>query len=340
MYDTSLPFVSAMIVMRNEESFTKNALNSLLMQDYPADRYEILVIDGMSDDASMQIAKETVQEHRQAQQNDEPQVRYFENPRRLLAAGWNLGIRESKGEFVVRIDAHATAEKDFISSAVRVIGENPAATCVGGVLTSLPSSEEGGLVAHALSSPFGVGNSRFRISGQPGVVDTVAFGLYRKEIFAKVGGFNEALKRNQDNDMHARIREAGGIFWFDPCIKSTYYTRGTVKGMMKQAFGNGKWNAVLLKRRPKSLSLRHLVPFLFIMGLVLLALLSLLHPFFFYLLIAVLFSHMALGLFFAHRKVQGIKNVIKLYGIFFLLHISYGTGTLFGLISPVLKESK
>jgi glycosyltransferase involved in cell wall biosynthesis len=332
-----LPFVSAMLVMRNEEAFIKGALGSLLQQDYPFDRFEILVIDGMSDDASISMAEETVKEHKSRHGGISPEVRYFQNPDKLLAAGWNLGIKESKGDLLVRIDAHAAAERDFISSAVRVMQQQPQASCVGGVLTSMPSSPEGELVAHALSSPFGVGNSRFRISGKPGVVDTVAFGLYRKEIFQLAGPFNESLRRNQDNDMHGRIRDAGGIFWFDPSIRSTYFTRGTVRGMMKQAFGNGKWNAVLLRKRPQALSLRHLIPFFFVCSLILLILLTILHPIFGWLCLAALLMHLSLGVYFALKKVRGIKRVLTLYGIFLLLHLSYGTGTTLGLLSPLPK---
>lgn len=337
MCEVSFPFVSAMLVMRNEEAFIGAALSSLLEQDYPKDRYEVLVIDGLSDDASVQVAEETVATHLRRHQGIGPEVRYFQNPGKLLAAGWNLGIRESRGDLVVRIDAHATAECNFISSAVRVLMEQPQATCVGGILTSTPSSTDGELVAYALSSPFGVGNSRFRVSGKPGVVDTVAFGLYRKEAFQLVGPFNESLRRNQDNDMHARIRDAGGVFWFDPSIRSTYFTRGTVRGMMKQGFGNGKWNAVLLRKRPQALSLRHLIPFFFVLSLLLLTVLTILHPIFGWLCLLALLLHLTLGVYFSLAKVRGIKKVLSLYGVFLLLHLSYGTGTLLGLLSPLPK---
>lgn len=339
MTDNSLPFVSAMIVMRNEQAYIAQCLQSLLRQDYPSHRYEVLIIDGQSDDDSLQIARETLAAHYADSGMTQPRVRFFDNPGRLLASGWNLGIRASEGGLVVRLDAHAMAEPDFISTAVAVMRAHPEATCVGGPVSSQALSQDGELIAMALSSPFGVGNSRFRIDGKAGPVDTVAFGLYKREIFDKVGFFDESLRRNQDNDMHARIREADGVFWYDPGIKSTYYTRGTIKGMMKQAYGNGRWHAVLMKRRPQALSLRHLVPFVFVCALIVLLVLATFWPLAGYALLAMLLAHAGLGLFFALRKTV-LPMAIKLYGIFLLLHLSYGAGTLFGLISPALQEGK
>lgn len=333
-FEVLLPFVSAIVVMRNEEKYISQILTSLLAQDYPADCYEILIVDGLSDDRSLELAQETVSKYRQNNSHITPNIYFYQNPEKSLAAGWNIGIKKSSGTYVVRIDAHAMVFEDFISKSVEVMQQNPQATCVGGKMISKPSSSRGELIAMALSSPFGVGNSRFRIDGDAGAVDTVAFGLYRKDIFDKVGLFNTKLQRNQDNDMHARIRDAGGVFWFDPKIQSVYFTRGTVKGMMTQAFGNGKWNAVLLKSHPAALSLRHLVPFAFVISLIIQLMLAFFYSLFLYSLIVTLVLHLLVGLYFAFKKTKRILGVLMLYGLFFLLHSSYGIGTMFGLFLP------
>jgi glycosyltransferase involved in cell wall biosynthesis len=207
------PFVTAMIVARNEEKYIEKCFRSLLEQNYPPDRYEVLIIDGLSDDETLAIAKDTENKYafREYANGDKfkVQVRYLHNPKKILAAGWNLGIKNAVGEYVIRIDAHGFADHDFISQSVKVIGEISDAVCVGGKMRSKAITSHGEIIANVLSSPFGVGNSKFRVSNTAGYSDTVAFGLYKKEIFERVGYFDETLKRNQDNDMHARIRSAG-----------------------------------------------------------------------------------------------------------------------------------
>ena len=183
-----------------------------------------------------------------------------------------------------------------------------------------------------LSSPFGVGNSSFRVSDKPGFMDTAVYGLYKKEIFDKVGLFDEKYERNQDLQMHSRIRKAGGSFYFNPEIKCEYYTRNTLKKMIKQALGNGKWNMVLLKEDRSGLSIRHLVPFAFVMFLVV----SSAGGFFFKPLWilegCILILYLILGLIFGIKaKARGIEIVLMPF-LFFLLHTSYGIGYHLGIV--------
>lgn len=196
-----LPFVTTMIVVRNEEKYIKKCLESFLEQEYPKDKYEILVIDGCSTDKTIDIVKETVKI------NQGVKVTILKNEKKLLASGWNLGIKYAKGEYVVRLDAHGYVEKDFLINSVKTILEIKDAVCVGGAMQTKALNSKGNIIADILSSPFGVGNSKFRYSDKAEYVDTVAFGLYKKKIFQKVGYFDETLKRNQDNDMHRRIKE-------------------------------------------------------------------------------------------------------------------------------------
>jgi glycosyltransferase involved in cell wall biosynthesis len=182
------PFVTAMIVARNEEKYIEKCFKSLLQQSYPADNYEVLIIDGLSDDNTIAIAKETERKYAFKHVNGRDkeikvQVRYFDNPQKLLAAGWNMGIREAKGDYVVRIDAHGYADQNFILKSIETIQEVNDAVCVGGSMKTEALTPRGQLIAGVLSSPFGVGNSKFRYSQRPQYVHTVAFGLYKKEIF-------------------------------------------------------------------------------------------------------------------------------------------------------------
>ena len=325
------PFVSALLVTRNEQAFIEKAMMSLINQTYPKDYYEIIVIDGESTDDTLKIVKKLIEQYK----TDSFDIRVINNPKHILATGWNLGIKDAKGEFVVRIDAHAEAAEDFIEKNVETMLKTTDAVCVGGKLTTMSLNGDNDTISKVLSSPFGVGNSSFRVSDGAGYSDTAVYGLYKKEIFERVGYFNEKYIRNQDIELHSRIRKAGGKFYFNPQINCVYYSRNTVKKMVKQAFGNGKWNMVLLKNQNSALRLRHLVPFAFVLFLIVTTLLGFFSKYLWFLELGVLFLHLALGLFAATKKTKSISEILKMPFLFLLLHVSYGAGYLAGIFTRI-----
>lgn len=329
--ENKLPFVTAMIVVRNEENYIEPALRSFLDQDYPKDRYEIIIIDGMSEDNTINKVKEVAEKYRK--NGIEVDIRYFENPKKLLAAGWNIGIKEAKGEYVVRIDAHSQADKSLISKCVNVLNEKPDVVCVGGRLETEPLTEKGKVIADVLSSPFGVGDSKFRYANKSGYVDTVAYGMYRKEIFQKAGYFNEQFTRNQDNDMHGRIKKCGGKFYLDVSIKNIYHSRETVKGMMKQAFGNGKWIIIGAKKSEskQGISLRHLIPLFFVAANIILIISGIFFKISRWAMAAMYILYIGMAVVFAFKKSRNVLNVLKMCVYYWLLHISYGIGSLLSI---------
>lgn len=324
-----MPYISVLIVCRNEEEYIRYSLQSVLDQDYPDNRYEILIIDGKSDDGTVKTAKQVADEY-ELEHGKGPDIHFLYNEKKILATGWNLGIRHSRGKYVFRIDAHSEIPSDYISKCVATIMIHKAA-CVGGKIESKSKQQEDTVIAKVLSSPFGVGNSSFRVSDTEGYVDTAVYGLYDRRIFDKVGYFDESLIRNQDIEFHARIRNAGGKFFFNPEIKSIYYTRNTVKKMLRQAFQNGKWNPIVLKKTKGSLSIRHLVPFIFVVFILVFTILGFLRKSFWYLELVVLGIHLCLGFVFARKKTNDPKELIKMPFLFIALHIAYGTGFLIGL---------
>ena len=321
------PFVTALIVMRNEYNYIERSLMSFINQTYPKDKYEIIVIDGGSNDGSLEIVNNIISIY----STDVFHIRIIENPKRYLAAGWNLGIKAAKGEYVTRIDAHAVADADFIEKSVDVMLKNDVA-CVGGKLTSISENGEDNIVSKILSSPFGVGNSSFRVSNTEGEVDTAVYGLYKKEVFDTVGYFDESMIRSQDLEMHGRIRKAGGVFYFSPTIHSTYYTRNTIKKMLKQAYGNGKWNMVLIKRGIPGLSIRHLVPFAFVLYLILSVIGGFFYNWVWFICVGVLLFHLALGLFFSIKRTSKMNEILVMPYLFMSLHLAYGIGYFSGLL--------
>ena len=324
-----LPFVSTIIVVRNEREYIEKSLMSLINQDYPKERYEIIIVDGQSTDDTVAVARKlfsTFMDH-----GVKINFQIIDNQKKILSSGWNLAIKAAQGEYVVRIDAHSYVGTNFISKSVEVMNKVGNAVCVGGCMKSDTIDDTGRVISYVLSSPFGVGNSKFRYSSIAEYVDTVAFGLYKKEIFNQVGYFDETLKRNQDIDFHSRIKKIGGKFYLDPSIEVTYYSRNNMKSMLKQAFGNGKWNLVLLKRNSSALSLRHLIPLIFVSGIIGLLLLSTLYSSFLKFAIYIVILHVTIGLFFARKKTKKSVEIIRMPFVFLALHLSYGIGSLVGV---------
>lgn len=318
------PYITALLVTYNEEQYIEKSLLSLINQTYPHNRYEIIIIDGMSADTTIHKVNLIAQRYK------DYEIRILTNEKKILASGWNIGIRAAKGDYVVRIDAHAEAKKNFIEKSVETMLSVPDAVCVGGKLKtiSLPNSND--IVSKVLSSPFGVGNSSFRVSDRAGYADTAVYGLYKKQIFDEVGYFNEKFVRNQDIEFHSRIKKYGGKFYFNPEIESVYYARNTVKKMLKQAFGNGKWNMILLKDHSSALSLRHMIPFAFVIYLICSTVGGFICSWLWIAELLVILLHFICGLIAALKKSNGIREVIQMPFLFMMLHISYGLGYVAG----------
>ncbi|WP_072416749.1 glycosyltransferase family 2 protein [Ruminococcus sp. YE78] len=330
----NLPFVSALLVTRNEEDYIENAMLSLINQSYPKDKYEIIVIDGESTDSTLSIVNKLIEEYN----TDCFRIRLLSNPKHILSSGWNIGIKASKGEYVVRIDAHAEAANDFLEKNVETILSVPDAICVGGKLTTKSLNSEDDIISKVLSSSFGVGNSSFRVSNSASYADTAVYGLYKKEIFDKVGYFNEEYVRNQDIELHSRIRAVGGKFYFNPKIKSVYYSRNSTKKMVKQAFGNGKWNMVLLKNQNSALRLRHLIPFAFVIYLIFSTIMGFVKKWFWVQEAGVIIIHLSSGVIAAIKKTKKMAEIAKMPFLFLLLHLSYGSGYLSGVFTRINKK--
>ena len=248
----SQPFVTVIVPARNEERYIERCLYSLAAQDYPRERLEVLVLDGMSTDETPRIVSRFAAE-------STLEVRLLDNPRRIPAGAMNIALGQARGEIIVRLDAHATAATDFISRSVAAL-EAGEVECVGGVIESEGDTWFGRAVALAMSSRFGVGSAAFRTGGEPGATDTVAFGAYRASVFETIGGFAEDIDRGEDDEFNYRLRDAGGRIVLSPSIHSTYFCRTTLRELARQYWGYGVAKASVLQRHPSRLSARHFVP--------------------------------------------------------------------------------
>lgn len=251
----STPDVSVLVVARNEAQYLAACIGSILDQTLDPDRYEVLYIDSMSTDGSRAVV-----DHLQAESSGR-RIKVFSNPRRLLATGWNIGIQNSQGKFVVRPDAHACVAPDFLERNLEVAERHPEAWAVGGAMEAVGEGFWGKIIASCLSSRIGVGNSSFRVGAAPGPSDTVVFGLYRKERLLEVGGIDENVELNQDNVLHAKMHGRGAVLWYDPSIRSVYFCRPSLLKLFRQMFRRGIWLMLITRCGVKGvLQPRHVTP--------------------------------------------------------------------------------
>lgn len=324
------PRVSVVIPVYNEERFIDRFVRSLLLQTYPREDMEWIFVDGMSTDRTQALLGEY-------QKQNPKLIRLFTNPDRTVPYAMNIGILASLGEYIVRLDAHSKYEPDYIERCVYYLDTTDADN-VGGVAVTKSRGFIGGAIAKMLSSRFGVGDSHFRTGGKNGYVDTVPFGAFRREVFDKVGLYDERLDRNQDNELNFRIRDNGGKIYLAQDIRFTYYSRDTVKGIVKMARQNGKWNVLTMKIMPGSMGVRHFVPLAFVLSLIVLPLLSLVLGWVKYLLIAELAAYLLLDVLFSAKAANNPREFFVLLFLFPLFHISYGVGSLEGIATLVTSK--
>ncbi len=319
-----MPFISVIIPVRNEQDYLETCVQSLLSQDYPRASMEFLFVDGESTDSTRSLLERY--------QKEFPSLfMILENPHHTVPYAMNLGIRASRGEFLIRMDAHAEYAPNYISQCVRHLQQTDADN-VGGAIVTKSRGFFGGAIAQMLSSRFGVGNSAFRTNGKDGYVDTVPFGAFRREVFEKYGYYDERLTRNQDNEMNYRIRKGGGKILMSHDIRLAYYCRDTLHGILKMGIQNGKWNIITFFLCPGSMSIRHFIPFFFVLSLLILPFLGLWSPLFWWLLAAETSCYCLLDIFFSLSgafKSRAAYFPVLLF-LFPLFHISYGFGSCTG----------
>lgn len=331
MNDNQLPFVSVLAPCRNEVDHIERAVNSILQSDYPKDRMEILVLDGMSNDGTRDKVEKLAA--------DDDRVRLVDNVGCIVPTGMNIGIKEAKGEYIVRIDCHSWFAPDYIRKSIEV-SKRTGADNVGGYWLTLPGADTSTAkaIAAATSCGFGVGNGMFRLGGEEREVDTVPFGTYRKDHFEKIGLYDERLVRNQDIELNSRLRAAGGKIVISPEIKLSYFNRATYSGIWQQSFNNGLWNPYTIWLVGGGLSIRHFVPMAFVLSLIFLAIASCFYWPISFLLLADAVTYSSLAALMAVKVAAKDKvSPAKVLCAFLTLHVAYGLGSLWAIITIPFK---
>ncbi len=260
MLATSLPFVSAVIPARNEARRSGACLLALEIQTYPAERPEFVVAVGPSQDETARLAAAAAERN--------PRITVVHAPSGTTPEALNLAIAAARGDVICRMDAHAVPSPMYVERCVKVL-DSSNAWCVGGRMNKVGSSPIQQAIAQAMSSRFGIGDSSFHYADQPRSVESVYLGCWPRWVFDQVGAFDEELLRNQDDELSFRIRQAGGVIWFDPSIQVEYHPRDSLTGVFDQHRQYGLWKIRVFQKHPRAVRWRHLVPGALVLALAL-----------------------------------------------------------------------
>lgn len=324
----NLPSISIVIPCRNEFDYIAPCLDSIIANDYPQDRLEILISDGGSSDGTREIIRRYSACH--------SNIKLLDNLGETTPRAFNLGIKTATGDFILIINGHSTYPPTYVSDTLRLL-LNSGAGNAGGRVVNIPNGNGPWAlpVSFATAHRFGVGNSAFRTSdGAPQYVDTVAYGLYRKKIFDEIGLFDERLTRNQDNEFNDRLRKAGHKVIFSPAIMAFYKNQSTLSGLLHQGFYTGMWNVYTLALFPYSFKWRRFIPSVFVAYLLSIPMvLSLGRWGDYYVLPALLYLGLNLVISFTADYPVLVRARVAV--TFLSYHLAYGFGTWLGLANVI-----
>ena len=320
--------ISIIIPCYNEEKTIRTLLDAILAQTYSLDEMEVIIADGLSEDATRTEISSFQDEH------PELDLMVIDNIARIIPAGLNMAIKASLGSIIVRLDAHSAPAPDYVQRCVNALSEGKGDN-VGGVWNIRPGAKGwvAKSIAAAVAHPVGVGDALYRYATQAQIVDTVPFGAFQRELVERVGFFDEGLLANEDYEFNTRVRQSGGKVWLDPAIQSVYFSRPTLKALSRQYFNYGFWKWRMLERYPNTLRWRQALPPVFVLSLLFLFILGLFSPLFFFFITLELILYFSILFLVAFKdKVLGLPIAIA------TMHLSWGSGFLWSALTSVFRE--
>ena len=305
--------------------FISDTLKSILNQKKSNDwQFEILISDGGSTDGTLEIINTIILNN--------SNIHLIDNPQKMVSTGFNLALNKANGEIIIRVDGHCEIPKNYIENCCKLL-EKTNADIVGGVIETISSGLIGNAISISQSSGFGVGGVRFRNkdSKKAGYVNTLAFGAHRREIFADIGGYDEEMVRNQDDEFNHRALQSRKKIWMDPTVKTIYYARSNYLKLFKQYFNYGFYKVRGIQKRGEVVSISHIIPSIFIVTLII----TLIIGFFLQLpLVAffVVFLYLLFNLSASIYSASSVRVFPLISLAFWTLHLGYGLGFIWGLI--------
>ncbi|MEO8231615.1 MAG: glycosyltransferase family 2 protein [Ignavibacteriota bacterium] len=258
--------ISFIVPCRNESKYIVKTINSILSQDMIGSDFEIIIVDGISDDGTREKLKEL--------ELQDSRIVIIDNEKKVTPVALNLGVKKAKGDYILILGAHASIAADYAYNCIKILESHVDASCAGGPIISIGESNLGKAIAVAMSSTLGVGNAKHRFPNYEGFAEMACFPVYKKEVFEQIGLFDEQLVRNQDDDFSFRLRLKGGKIFISPKAKSFYVVRDSLPKLFKQYSQYGYWRVALLKKHKLPIAMRQQIPFLFFSSVILLILLG------------------------------------------------------------------
>lgn len=340
--DLSNVEVSIVIPVRNESKYIERCIKSIVSQDYPKDKTEIIFVDGDSEDNTVEIIKKCMTEYEY--------MNLLDNPDKFVQRALNIGMKAAKGKYIVRMDAHSQYATDYVSKCIEYL-EKTDASNVGGPMNAYSEMEENSIcppvtqdldkqkanlqlvIAAAYHSKFALGGGKNHDSNYEGLTDTVFLGAFRKSDIEKLGYYDERLVRNEDDDLSFRMIENGMKIFITPKIKSVYYPRNKYSLLFKQYFEYGLWKVAVIKKHRRPARISHLIPLLFVLFILFFGVGSFFSKFIFYFFLSVMTIYFGLNFYCSlkNRRLSSFVNKLRLVLVHLLMHLSYGTGFLCGI---------
>lgn len=330
--------ISIVIPCLNEVEFIDATMESLMGQQSPGVDWEVIVADGGSTDGTRVKLEEWSQKHEE--------IRWVDNPKRTTPHALNAGIEAARGDVIIILGAHAEVSRDWLLRNNQVLLAHPESGCVGGVVEQVHGSKTSQRIGAAMSTPFGVGDARFRTGGSAGHVDTVAFGAYRKEALEEIGLFDVALTRNQDDELNYRLLKAGWRIWFDPRIRSQYHVRSTYRNLIRQYHQYGYWKVFVNQKHRTITTWRQTIPALFLLVLAISGICWLAETtshwnemwngFGASIFVSSLFFWLVVGTGSAIASATSYRDVGGILRAFAMIHLGYGVGYWQGILDFIL----
>jgi glycosyltransferase involved in cell wall biosynthesis len=319
------PLITVIMPIRNEEAFIAQSLGAILNQDYPQDRLEILIADGLSDDRTLDVIRSLPGSDR---------VRIIPNPRRTQAAGMNAAIPQARGEFILRVDGHTVIAPDYVRACVTAL-QTTRAENVGGPMDMVGITPMGRAIAAASKSVFAVPGA-FHVSQQAQYADTVYLGAWPRQVFERIGRFNEQVGVNEDYELNYRIRQAGGKIYFSPTIRSRYFGRQSLTALARQYFRYGRSKLKMLRAHPESLRPRQLTAPIFVAGLLAGIPLAAISPSAGIVWLSGILAYAALNLIFSISAARQTvwQLVWRIPLVFLTIHLCWGMGFWVEVFNP------
>jgi succinoglycan biosynthesis protein ExoA len=318
------PDVSIVIPCRNERDHIETVLRSILTQDPPPGGFEVIIADGMSDDGTRSVLQRLATE--------DSRLRIVDNLQKITPSGMNTGIREARGRYIAIMGAHNRYAPDYLRRSVETL-QKTGADNVGGAMSCEANGWVQRAIAAAHHSPFSVGGAKWHNVNYEGPTDTVFGGVYRREVFDRIGLFDEELVRNQDDEFNLRLIRAGGKIWQSPLIQSWYRPRASLLALTRQYKQYGYWKVRVIQKNALPSSVRHLVPCLFVSSLLILPVAALIWPLAMLLWLMLLFMYgTSIGVASVLTAARAGWDLLAILPIVFACyHFSYGYGFLRGI---------